>query len=72
MSEKIDDGGIWSNGAHTRGKHFKSDCEKYNSAAFLGWTVYRIHCDMVYKGKRELDEAIDLIKTALKKENPNE
>lgn len=35
------EGGIWVNGAHTRGKHFESDIEKYNTAQELGWTVYR-------------------------------
>lgn len=35
------EGGIWTNGAHTRGKHYESDCEKYNLATSLGWAVYR-------------------------------
>ena len=26
------EGGIWVGGAHTRGKHFESDCQKYNEA----------------------------------------
>lgn len=59
------EGGIFSGGAHTRGKHFKSDCEKYNTAALMGWRVFRIHCDMVYKGKRELDDGWKLIQQAL-------
>jgi len=35
------EGGVWSNGAHTRGKHYISDMEKYNSAVELGWVVLR-------------------------------
>lgn len=35
------EGGIWTDGAHTRGKHFLSDIEKYNRAAILGWRVLR-------------------------------
>ena len=35
------EGGAFSNGAHTRGAHFRSDCEKYNAAAMLGWRVFR-------------------------------
>ena len=35
------EGGIWTNGAHTRGAHFESDAEKYNLASELGYTVLR-------------------------------
>lgn len=35
------EGGIHSQGRHTRGKGFERDCEKYNEAAILGWTVLR-------------------------------
>lgn len=35
------EGGVWTNGAHVRGKHFNSDSEKYNQAAILGWIVLR-------------------------------
>ncbi len=35
------EGGIWVKGAHTRGAHFNSDCEKYNSAIILGWRILR-------------------------------
>lgn len=35
------EGGVFTNGAHTRGPHFMSDMEKYNTAALLGWTVVR-------------------------------
>ncbi len=36
------EGGVYTNGAHVRGKHFESDCEKYNAAAAMGWKVFRL------------------------------
>ena len=35
------EGGVWTNGAHTRGKGFVDDMEKYNAAATLGWVILR-------------------------------
>lgn len=35
------EGGVWSQGRHTRGSGFIADCEKYNSAAMLGYKVLR-------------------------------
>jgi very-short-patch-repair endonuclease len=45
------EGGTWVNGAHSRGKHFESDCEKYGEAAVLGWTVLRVTPDMIGDGR---------------------
>lgn len=36
------EGGIWVNGAHNRGEHFISDCDKYNAATLDGWRVFRV------------------------------
>jgi hypothetical protein len=47
------EGGIFSNGAHVRGAHFESDCEKYNNAQLLGWKVYRFTGDMLNDGRAE-------------------
>jgi len=44
------EGGVWINGAHVRGKHYESDCEKYSWAAVLGWRVIRGTPDMWEKG----------------------
>lgn len=45
------EGGIWNNGAHVRGKHFLSDAEKYNTAAALGWKVFRFTPEQILKGQ---------------------
>jgi hypothetical protein len=44
------EGGTWVRGAHNRGKHYESDCTKYNSAAILGWLVIRGTVDMIESG----------------------
>lgn len=44
------EGGIWVGGAHTRGKHFESDCEKYNTATIMEWKVLRYSTQMVLRG----------------------
>ena len=45
------EGGIWTNGRHTRGKGYEADCEKYSTAAINGWTVIRVTPGMITKGK---------------------
>lgn len=45
------EGGIWSGGAHTRGKHFESDAAKYNRAVILGWRILRYSTAMVESGQ---------------------
>ena len=35
------EGGVWSGGAHTRGKGFIEDMEKYNAAVTFGWVILR-------------------------------
>ncbi len=44
------EGGIWSNGRHTRGKGYIADMEKYNSAQKLGYSVYRYSTEQVKSG----------------------
>ena len=35
------EGGVFSNGRHTRGEGYTKDCEKYSAAAVNGWLVIR-------------------------------
>lgn len=44
------DGGQWIQGRHARGRGMRGDCEKFNTAALAGWTVYRVTGDMVQDG----------------------
>ena len=44
------EGGIWTGGRHTRGAGFLRDCEKYNTAAVMGWSVLRVTPEQVSSG----------------------
>ncbi len=35
------EGGVFSGGGHVRGAMYRKNCEKYNAAAELGWTLLR-------------------------------
>ncbi len=54
------EGGVRSNGRHTRASGFEADCEKYNEAGLLGWTVFRATGPMVRSG-----QALQVIERAL-------
>ena len=41
------EGGIYSNGRHTRASGYQKDCEKYNAAQVLGYTVFRLATGMI-------------------------
>lgn len=56
------EGGTWVGGAHTRGKHFEADAEKYNMAACNGWLVLRVTNHMVNDNR-----AADWVRLALLK-----
>jgi len=36
------EGGVYTQGRHTRGSGFEKDCEKYNHATLLGYRVLRV------------------------------
>ena len=45
------EGGTWNGGRHTRGSGFEADCEKYNAATLLGWSVLRVTGKMIRDGR---------------------
>lgn len=55
------EGGTWVQGRHNTGTGMRSDCEKYNAAASMGWVVYRVTVDMVRDGT-----AYEVVTQALK------
>src|SRR5260363_43786 len=44
------EGGIWTQGRHTRALGFEADCSKYNAATVQGWRVLRFTAGMVKSG----------------------
>lgn len=49
-------------GAHTRGAHYASDCEKYNLAALDGWKVLRYTVDILKDNGAQLMKDLKFIK----------
>lgn len=43
------EGGVWTGGRHTRPQGFLGDIEKYNTATLMGWRVFRVTPDNLYK-----------------------
>ncbi len=44
------EGGTWSGGRHVNPAGYEKDLEKYNTAALMGWTVYRLVPRMLNQG----------------------
>jgi hypothetical protein len=44
------EGGLYVKGAHVRGQHYESDMEKYNTAAAMGWKVWRFTPKQILNG----------------------
>lgn len=45
------EGGVWTQGRHTRPQGFLGDIEKYNTATLLGWRVFRTTPKALVSGK---------------------
>lgn len=43
-------GGAWTQGRHTRGQGFTADCEKFSTAAAMGWRVLPVTHQQVEAG----------------------
>ena len=54
------EGGIWSNGRHTRGSGYLGDLEKYNAATMMGYQVIRFSTEQVKSGKA-IEQILNLI-----------
>ena len=65
------EGGIWTDGRHTRGSGFEKDCEKYNAAVIAGFRVLRVTGAQIKSG-----QALEWVEQALtgfkKAENINQ
>lgn len=54
------EGGVWNGGRHIRPQGFLGDIEKYNTAALLGWRVFRTTPDKLLS-----QQTIKLLKSAI-------
>lgn len=45
------EGGIFTEGRHSRGRGYQRDLEKYNTATALGWRVFRFSVEDVLRGR---------------------
>ena len=52
------EGGTWQHGRHVRGSGFEKDCEKYNRAAAMGWTVLRYTTTMLIRDPAAVVEQV--------------
>ena len=55
------EGGVWTNGRHTRGTGFLKDIEKYNTGTLLGWRIFRTTPSELLSSN-----TIELLKEAIK------
>lgn len=60
------EGGTHAGGRHVRGAGYAKDCEKYNAAGLLGWTVLRYTSDMM---RNDPQRMVDEVKEALYRVN---
>lgn len=54
------EGGVWTQGRHTRPQGFLGDVEKYNQATLMGWRVFRTTPSELYR-----KATIEMLKTAI-------
>lgn len=54
------EGGVWTQGRHTRPQGFLGDIEKYNTATLMGWRVFRTTPTDLYR-----TATVNLLKTAI-------
>lgn len=54
------EGGVWTQGRHTRPQGFLGDMEKYNQATLMGWRVFRTTPTELYR-----TATVNLLKKAI-------
>ncbi len=54
------EGGVWTNGRHTRGKGFISDCKKYNLLMMHGWKLLRYNTNDAIQDNWEYGVALEV------------
>lgn len=54
------EGGVWTQGRHTRPQGFLGDIEKYNEATLMGWRVFRTTPTELYR-----TATVNLLKKAI-------
>lgn len=45
------EGGVWTQGRHTRPQGFLGDVDKYNTATLMGWRLFRTTPEQLYTQK---------------------
>ena len=61
------EGGVWTQGRHTRPQGFLGDIEKYNTATLMGWRVFRTTPTDLYR-----TATVILLKTAINSTNQSQ
>lgn len=54
------EGGVWTQGRHTRPAGFLGDMEKYNAAAVLGWRILRTTPSNLFNFLKTIKKAVDV------------
>ena len=54
------EGGVWTGGRHIRPQGFLGDVDKYNAAALMGWRLFRVTPETLYRTR-----TVNLLRTAI-------
>lgn len=69
LAVEVEGGTKYGNSRHSKGKGFDDDCDKYNTASAMGWTLFRFSSDLIKSGKailfvQDYLKATNAVKTA--------
>lgn len=51
LAIEVEGGTKYGKSRHSKGDGFNNDAEKYNTAAAMGWTLFRFSAEMIKSGK---------------------